>query len=60
MTTTYYQDFMILDLKKYFRPPHLLNIINTLMAPDITICFLTHGNANIVTTEEKVKTIIKN
>jgi len=51
---------MILDFKKYFRPLHLLNIINTLIAQDIIICFLMHGNVNIVTTEEKVRAITKN
>jgi len=51
---------MILDFKKYFQPLHLLNIINTLIAPDIIICFLMHGNVNIVTTEKKVRAIIKN
>jgi len=51
---------MILDFKKYFQPLHLLNIINTLIAPDIIICFLMHGNVNIVTIEEKVRAIINN
>lgn len=51
--------FVILDFKKYFQLLHLLNIINTLMVPDIIICFLMHGNVNIVTTEKKVRIMIK-
>jgi len=50
---------MILDFKKYFQQLHLLSIINTLIAQDIIICSLMHGNANMVTTEKKVRTIIK-
>jgi len=52
--------FMISDFKKYFQPHHLISIINTLIALDIIICSLMHGNVNIVTTEKKVRTIIKN
>lgn len=51
----YKDTFDVLDFKKYFQLLHLLSIINSLMVPDITICFLMHGNVNIVTKGKKVK-----